>query len=157
LRALAQIATWQQHYALSVLGAARPRLFERGKFFCSKMFFKETKLSINDRSGAGRVGIFHLYTLRQRETGYVGHYVKGSVKKLSRLPPRIRGRRFRPIRCGFVVRCIVNNSFKVRGMGRGVFLSCIFDSAAVLIKRRGTLRSKHIFGVIQRPRIRKKF
>jgi len=121
------------------------------------MFFKETKLSINDRSGAGGVGIFHIYTLRQREVGRLGHYVKGAVKSLSRLPPRIRGRRFRPIRCGFVVRAISLNSFKKRGLGRGVFFSSIFASTAVLIKRKGTLRSKHIFGVIQRPRVIKKF
>ena len=121
-----------------------------------KMLQKESRLRTNDRSGAGVMSIFHIYTLRQREVGRLGHYYKAAVKKLSRLPARIRGKRFRPIRRGFVVRFILNTSVRSSLMGNSMTLA-LNRTAGVLIKRRGALRSKYIFGPTQRPRVGKAF
>jgi ribosomal protein L14 len=119
------------------------------------MFFKNTRVTSFDRSGVGVAKTIHPYQVFGR-FGRVGSYLKASVRSLIRLPARIRGKRFRPIRVGFVVRGITMSSrFKSKLSSTVALYST--SSAMVLIKRRGFLRSKHIFGFVQRPRFSKKF
>ena len=120
------------------------------------MIFKQTNIFSQDRSGAGRVKVFHIYKKQQRQPGLLGEYAKGSVRWLSRLPPRIRGKRFRPIRVGFIIRCYLNLSVKKFSQG-AVFSTSFYNNSFIMIKRRGALKSKHIFGPCQRPRSRLNF
>ena len=68
------------------------------------MVFKETRVNSFDRSGPSRIRTIHQYHKKKYLFGISGTYIKGAVETLLRFPPRIRGKRFRPIRPGFIVR-----------------------------------------------------
>ena len=120
-------------------------------FNLDKMFWKESKLFVNDRSGAGVVKTFHIYTQRQKTRFCLGFYLKSSVLRISRLPMRIRNKRFRPIRPGFVVRSMLSTCAKLQLISNTIKL-CVYRNSVFLIKRRNTARSKYLFGPLQRPK-----
>jgi ribosomal protein L14 len=89
------------------------------------MVFKQTRVEVSDRSGAGRVRVVNPYYSWTRGFSISGGYVRAAVESLSRLPPRIRGRRYRPMRPGFVVRALVISSAMPRQAFSGVFSSAV--------------------------------
>lgn len=115
------------------------------------MFWKESKLFVNDRAGAGVVKTFHIYTQRQKSRFCLGFYLKHSVLRINRLPMRIRNKRFRPIRPGFIVRSMLGTSAKTQLVANTLNLS-VYRNSVFLIKRRNTVRSKYLFGSLQRPK-----
>jgi ribosomal protein L14 len=120
------------------------------------MVFKESKVRACDGSGAGVTRVIHPYKKFKRRYSLLGEYKKASIKTLARLPRRIRGRRYRPLRRGFVVRGLLVRAPSPRLVGAVLGASCA-SSASVLVKRRGVLRSKYIYGPMQRPRFALKF
>lgn len=122
----------------------------------SQMIFKESVVRSFDRSGVGDAKTIHMYKKGFQRPIRNGNYLKASVKTLSRLPPRIRGRRFRPIRRGFVIRAFIAKATFQRHLALSMFIK-IFRNGAILIKRRGQLRSKHLLGLVSRPRRSRRF
>jgi hypothetical protein len=118
------------------------------------MVFKQTRAVATDRSGASRVRVIHTYHAWMSEYSLAGTYVKAAVESLSRMPPRIRGRRYRPMRPGFVVRALILMVAKPRHLANGVLSSSVWGSAAHLwlVRKSSVLRSKYHFGICQRPR-----
>lgn len=106
---------------------------------------------VNDRAGAGVVKTFHIYTQRQKSRFCLGFYLKHSVLRINRLPMRIRNKRFRPIRPGFIVRSMLGTSAKTQLVANTLNLS-VYRNSVFLIKRRNTVRSKYLFGSLQRPK-----
>ncbi len=51
--------------------------------------------------------------------------MKAAVESLSRMPPRIRGRRYRPMRPGFVVRALIMMAAKPRQLSGGVLTTAV--------------------------------
>lgn len=120
------------------------------------MVFKESKILNIDRSGAAYLKIFHCYHNFKKRYSKVGNYVKASVKTLERWPVRIRGKRYRPIRVGFILRGFnamnrnnneINNSMKIKTTA----------NTCIIIKRRGCLRSGFLLGPLLRPVRTKRF
>ena len=120
------------------------------------MIFKESKVLVSDGSGAGITRVIHPYKKFKRGYSLIGEYKKASIKTLVRLPRRIRGKRYRPLRRGFVVRGLLARAPSPRLVGSTLGVSCE-SSASVLLKRRGVLKSKYIYGPMQRPRFALKF
>lgn len=115
------------------------------------MIFKETRVVACDQAGPGIIRCIHTYASRVSCVPAVnGTYIKASVRTIRRWPQRIRGKRFRPIRVGFVIRAFVSAALKAPCFEAVTATSCI--NATVLVRRRGTLRSKYNFAVLARPR-----
>lgn len=120
------------------------------------MVFKESRLMNVDRSGARKVKVFHTYGRPWRRFSCVAEYVKVAVRTIERWPARIRGKRYRPTRIGFVLRCLVcctafnthiGSSFKIKTAA----------NTTLTIKKRGVIKSPYILGPMTRPARVKKF
>ena len=68
-----------------------------------------------------------------------------SVKSIMRYPRRIRSKRYRPIRVGFRCRGLVTQLLKNKIFYDRSSLR-IFHSTVILLKKRGTFKSKAIYG-----------
>lgn len=117
------------------------------------MLQKLTKLTTTDHSGAGWLQIFHLYRGFWRRYAYLGEYTKSAVKTIAFYPRYIKGKRYRPLRIGYVVRGLV---VRVRKATRFVDNTRLwsFSNNVVLLKRRGVFKTKHLYGPL--PRVTKK-
>lgn len=101
------------------------------------------------------LGVFHLYKGSWRRTTGPGSYVKGSVKKITKLPYRIWGRRYRPIRRGFIFRALVLRSRARHRFADGSIIRFMVNDVFIL-KRRDAFRSKWVYGPISRQVSQKK-
>ena len=120
------------------------------------MLFKESIIYNVDRSGANLLKIFHCYHRLTKKYSIVGNYIKGSVRIVERRPVKIRGRRFRPIKIGFIQRGF-NNINKLNWQLNGVFKIKTNLNGCIIIKKRGCLKSPHILSPTVRPIRVKKF
>jgi ribosomal protein L14 len=71
------------------------------------MITKLTNVKVVDSSGAGWVQCFHIYRGFRRRYAGIGDFIKGAVKRVSFYPKYRRGKRYKPLRLGFVVRGLV--------------------------------------------------
>ena len=79
----------------------------------------------------------------------MGDFIKGAVKKIAFYPRYRRGKRYKPIRLGFVVRGLVVQTKKSTRYWDNTRCS-FFLNATVLLRRKGTLKSKFITGPLSR-------
>jgi hypothetical protein len=84
-----------------------------------------------------------------------GYYGRAVVRLLAYLPKPVRGRRFRPLRVGHVVRFVVTSAASAGLPDHGRCRPTIPKTA--LLKRRGTLKAKRFFGPLTRPRPTRRF
>ena len=119
-------------------------------YFSLKMLFKESVIHTNDRAGSGLLLILHTYRRLVRRYAKTGEFVKVTIKDLERLPRKIRGKRYRPLRPGFILRSLISMSSRKTVLCNTVTTNT-FVNAGVILKRRGTLRSIHILGPSVRP------
>lgn len=120
------------------------------------MLFKSSTILNVDRSGSKKNKVFHTYSRLWRRYAIIGEYVKISVKTLERWPTRIRGKRYRPTRPGFILRgfyCFGVKNRHFNGFSR------IYGSSnhMITLKKRGVIKSPYIIGPILRPLRVKKF
>lgn len=120
------------------------------------MIFKETVVKNVDRSGAKLVRVIHTYSKLKRRFCSTGEYIKVSVKTIERWPVRIRGKRYRPTRPGFILRGLNNLTTYNKQMCGSIKLS-IIENSMITLKKRGVIKSPHIRGPIGRPMRVKKF
>jgi hypothetical protein len=120
------------------------------------MAHRKTIVWIWDGSGGRRVSLFHAYARWNRGVAYQGEYAKGAVRKLAFLPRAIRGRRYRPLRVGHRARFILIRGWHIRGIGFAVYPRAASLGGA-LLKKRGVLRSRYVFGPMCRPRPTRQF
>lgn len=120
------------------------------------MVFKESLLTNVDRSGARKVKVFHPYSRLRRRFARVGEYVKVAVKSLERWPARIRGKRYRPTRIGFILRCLVISTTFNKAIGSCLRVK-VPHNTTLTIKKRGVIKSPYILGPMSRPARVKKF
>lgn len=111
-------------------------------------------LKVNDASGAGWVQAFHVYRGSFHKYAEVGDFIKGAIKRIAFYPRYRRGKRYRPLRLGYVVRGLVTQTRHPIAFLDGT--RCwFFQNAVVLLKKRGSLRSKYLTGpalrTIRRP------
>lgn len=120
------------------------------------MLFKESSIINVDRSGSKLNKIFHVYSRMWRRYAVIGEYVKVSVKTLERWPTRIRGKRYRPTRPGFILRGF--NCMNVTNKNYNGFLKITAaTNHMITLKKRGVIKSPYILGPIFRPLRVKKF
>jgi ribosomal protein L14 len=74
------------------------------------MFQKLTRITVSDGTGAGWLQVFHIYRGSRRRYAFIGDFIKMSVKTIAAYPKFIRGRRYRPLRVGYIVRGLAINS-----------------------------------------------
>jgi ribosomal protein L14 len=74
-----------------------------------------------------------------------GDYLKGAVKGIRFYPRVIWGRRYKPLRLGFVVRGLVVQTCAARAFTDGARVQ-FRTNALVLLKRRGVFRSSSLYG-----------
>lgn len=113
------------------------------------MLPKLAQVKVVDASGAGWVQVFHIYRGFHNRAGTLGDFIKGSIKRIAFYPRHRRGKRYRPLRLGFVVRglvCQTRHPVRYLDGTRCVF----FQNAVVLLKRRGALKSKYLTGPVSR-------
>lgn len=116
---------------------------------CFKMLQKLSKLTTTDHSGAGWLQIFHLYRGFWRRYAYIGDYTKSAVKTIAFYPRHIKGKRYRPLRVGYVVRGLIVRSRKPNRFVDNTRLWA-FSNNSVLLKKRGVFKTKHIYGPVPR-------
>jgi len=109
------------------------------------MIQKLSKMNVADRTGVNWLQVFHIYRGSSRRYGFIGDYVKMSVKSIIKYPKRIRGKRYRPIRVGFRCRGLVTQLVKNKLFFDRSYLQ-IFHNTVVLLKKRGVFKSKTIYG-----------
>lgn len=113
------------------------------------MLPKLAQVKVVDASGAGWVQVFHIYRGAVHKAGALGDFIKGSIKRIAFYPRHRRGKRYRPLRLGFVVRGLVCQARHPRRYLDGT--RCVFfQNAVVLLRRRGTLKSKYLTGPLTR-------
>lgn len=108
------------------------------------MFQKLTRIGVADGSGVGWLQVFHLYRGSWRRYCAAGNFLKASVRTIITFPRYIRGRRYRPVRVGFIVRGLATSArswARFTDGSRQRFLA----NSCVLLKRRGLLRSKYVY------------
>ena len=120
------------------------------------MILKLTGVKVVDSSGAGWIQCFHIYRGFRRRYAHIGDFIKGAVKKIAFYPKHRRGKRYKPIRLGFVVRGLVVQTTKAVRFNDNTRCK-FFLNATVLLKRRGSLKSKFIPGPLSRTIGRKQY
>jgi len=113
------------------------------------MLQKQTQSGVTDHSGAGWVQLFHLYRGFWRRYAFPGTYVKAAVKKIAFYPRAIKGKRYRPLRQGYVVRGLVVHTRKEFRFSDNTRY-WLFANNLVLLRRRGLFKSKYIYGPLSR-------
>jgi ribosomal protein L14 len=120
------------------------------------MLPKLAMLKVVDASGAGWVQTFHIYRGSTHRLATLGDFVKGSLKRIAFYPRARRGKRYRPLRLGYIVRglvCQTRHPLRFVDNTRCVF----FQNATVLLRRRGLLRSKYLSGPLCRTIRRRQY
>jgi len=120
------------------------------------MIFKETCVSVADKSGPSRVRTIHTYHKKKYKFARAGTYIKCAVEAIMRFPPRIRGKRFRPIRPGFILRGFMTCVRAMRSI-KGVMKQSVFTNSVVFVKKKGFIKSKYVLGPVCRPRYSRRF
>lgn len=120
------------------------------------MLPKLAMVQVADASGAGWLQIFHIYRGHRHHSAAVGDFVKGAIKRIAFYPRYRRGKRYRPLRLGYVVRGLVT---QVRHPVSFSDTTRVWatSNAVVLLKRRGTLRSKYTTGPLLRAVRRRQY
>ena len=113
------------------------------------MLFKESSLLINDRSGAFSIKLIHNYLRKKKLFSTRGDIIKSVIINLERYPRKIRGKRYRPLRSGFIIKCVI--SISVKQIQKTNLLVMSYSNNCVAFKRRGVLKSNYILGPIIRP------
>lgn len=104
---------------------------------------------VGDESGARWVQLFHLYGGSRRRYLTPGLFAKGAVKQVAFYPLRIKGKRYRPIRQGFVVRGLAVHAVAVSRFVDNT--RCAFtQNTLMLLKKRGVFKSKYLNGPLIR-------
>lgn len=120
------------------------------------MIFKESLLLNADRSGARLLKVFHCYNNFKKQYSLLGTYIKASVRDLERWPRRIRGKRYRPVRVGFIQRCFLV-FLKKNKINCGTFSIKTTSNQSIVLRRRGYLKSPYILIPTIRPIRTKRF
>jgi ribosomal protein L14 len=120
------------------------------------MVQRGTVCRIADHSGGAWIRVFHLYRGWQRRQTSYGEYIKGSLTKLAFLPKVIWGKRYKPLRVGFVVRGLVTQARFQRAFLDGARVS-FRANAVILLKRRGTFKTTRLYGPACRLMGRKRY
>ena len=120
------------------------------------MLMKLSHVKVTDSSGAGWVQIFHVYRGFRHLSASAGDFIKGSIKRIAFYPRYRRGKRYRPLRVGYVVRGLVAQTrHPVRFFDS---TRCwLMQNAVVLLKRRGLLKSKYVAGPLLRSIRRRQY
>lgn len=120
------------------------------------MLPKLARVRVVDASGAGWVQVFHIYRGFNHRHATLGEFIKGAIKTIAFYPRYRRGKRYRPLRLGHIVRGLV---VQTRAPVRLVDNTRIFffQNATVLLKRRGVLKTKLIAGPLTRSIRRRQY
>lgn len=86
----------------------------------------------------------------------MGGFVKGSIKVIAFYPRYRRGKRYRPLRLGYVVRGLVAQSRFGVAFSDGTRCR-FFQNAVVLLKRRGLFKTKIVPGPLARTIKRRQY
>lgn len=124
--------------------------------FCYKMVQKQTNVWVSDHSGASWVHVFHLYRGFWRRTSSYGDYIKGSVKKIAFYPKYIWGKKYKPLRVGYVVRGLLTQlKFSKRFFDN---TRCSFrKNSVILLKKKEVFKSQTFYGPLVRLVKKKKY
>lgn len=120
------------------------------------MLQKLSKLTTADHSGAGWLQIFHLYRGFWRRYAKPADYTKLAVKTIAFYPRYIKGKRYRPLRVGYVVRGLVVRATKETRLYDNTRLWCS-KNKVILLKKKGTFKSKHLYGFLPRTTKKKQY
>lgn len=120
------------------------------------MLQKLSRAFATDQSGAGWVQLFHLYGGSRRQASSIGAFVKGAVKSIAFYPKYIRGKKYKPIRRGFVVRGLIMEAKYAQRFVDNTRLWSITNGLC-LIKKRGVFRAKYVQGCLVRSVRRRRY
>lgn len=120
------------------------------------MLQKLTMARVCDHSGAGWIQTIHLYRGTWRRSSSLADYIKGAVKRIAFYPRVVKGKRYRPLRVGYVVRgLIVQTRFQRRFVDNTRFVTT--TNGVVLLKKRGVFKSKFLYGPLSRLTKKKQY
>jgi hypothetical protein len=86
----------------------------------------------------------------------VGHFVKGAVKSIAFYPKYIRGKKYKPIRRGFVVRGLLMEARYGQRFVDNTRIWAVVNGLC-LIKKRGVFKVKHLQGCLIRTIRRRRY
>jgi len=91
------------------------------------------------------VQVFLIYRGSFHRAASIGDFVRGAVKTVAFYPRHFRGRRYRPLRVGYVVRGMVSQT---RAPGRFLDNTRLgfLANALVVLRRRGLFKTKQLPG-----------
>jgi large subunit ribosomal protein L14 len=111
------------------------------------MVQKTSILTPVDKSGALNVNVFQIYGGGKKKTGYVGDFIKVSVRSLTSNPKVKKKNKF--------ISILVRSRFSYSKLDGSVFLSD--SNSCVLLKKRLTPVGKELYGPVYRSVKRRKF
>jgi ribosomal protein L14 len=120
------------------------------------MLQKLSRAVATDQSGVGWVQLFHLYGGSRRRATNVGGFAKGAVKSIAFYPKYIRGKRYRPIRQGYVVRGLLMEARYAQRFADNTRAWALVNGLC-LIKKRGVFKSKYLQGCLLRTIRRRRY
>lgn len=109
------------------------------------MIQKFMKVSTCDQLGIGWLRVIHLYRGSFRRYSKIGEFIKMSIRTIYKFPKKIKGKRYRRMRIGFVVRGLVFLAFKNKKFFDFSRIS-IFSNSVILLKKKGVFKSKNYVG-----------
>jgi len=93
--------------------------------------------------------IFHLYRGSWRRYARTGDFTKAAIKTIITYPRYIRGRRYKPLRVGYVVRSLAAATCSWSRFYDGT-RTRFLNNTAIIIKRRGLFKSKYLYTPLSR-------
>jgi ribosomal protein L14 len=120
------------------------------------MLPRQALVGVADESGAGWVQVFHVYRGSSHDFAYPGDFVKGAIRVIAFYPKYVRGKRYRPLRVGYVVRGLVTQARFWQRFFDGT-RACFLSNAVAVLRRRGTLRAQATCGPLLRTVRRRQY
>ena len=97
-----------------------------------------------------------MYRGSRRRYALLGDFVKMSIRSVAVYPRVIRGKRYKPLRVGYIARGLcVNTTAWSRFVDNT--RSKFYTNSVVLLKKRGMLRSKYLYTPLSRIIRRKQY
>jgi len=100
--------------------------------------------------------VLHVYRGTFHKVAAVGDFIKSSIKQIAFYPRRTRGKRYRPLRQGYIVRGLVLHTVHPTRLVDNTRV-CFPTNAVALLRRRGLLKSKVIVGPLLRSIARRQY
>lgn len=109
------------------------------------MLQKQSMVTVADATGIGWCQVIHLYGGYRQRYARPGTYVKTTIRSIFKRRIKIRGRKYRPPKVGYILRGLVTRAAATLTMP-DLSRHSALSSTIIGLKKRGVFKSKHHYG-----------